>query len=70
MYNEWLRVKGTDLTIGELKEANKKERLYDEEFIDDFFEEHNDDELVLKALGGCWAEEKDGYTILLEDVAE
>lgn len=70
MYKEWLRVKGTNVTIGELKEVNRKERLYDEDFIDDFFKEYKDDELVLKALGGCWSEEKDGYTILFEDVAE
>lgn len=69
MYKEWLRVKGTNVTIGELKEVNRKERLYDEDFINEFFKEYNENELVVKALGGCWAEEKDGYTLLFEDIA-
>ena len=65
MYRDFLKVKGVNLTVKELKKQNKEENLYDVEIIDEFFKDCDEDEKVLIAAQG-WAEEKNGFTILLK----
>ena len=65
MYRDFLKVKGVNLTVKELKKQNKEENLYDVEIIDEFFKDCDEDEKVLIAAQG-WAEEKNGFTILFE----
>ena len=36
MYRDFLKVKGVNLTVKELKKKNKEENLYDVEIIDEF----------------------------------
>lgn len=36
MYRDFLKVKGVNLTVKELKKQNKEENLYDVEIIDEF----------------------------------
>ena len=62
----FLKVKGVNLTVKELKKQNKEENLYDVEIIDEFFKDCDEDEKVLIAAQG-WAEEKNGFTILFEE---
>lgn len=66
MYRDFLKVKGVNLTVKELKKQNKEENLYDVEIIDEFFKDCDEDEKVLIAAQG-WAEEKNGFTILYEE---
>ena len=66
MYRDFLKVKGVNLTVKELKKQNKEENLYDVEIIDEFFKDCDEDEKVLIAAQG-WAEEKNGFTILFEE---
>ena len=61
MYRDFLKVKGVNLTVKELKKQNKEENLYDVEIIDEFFKDCDEDEKVLIAAQG-WAEEKNGFT--------
>lgn len=62
MYKEMFRTKGIDLTAGELKEAYGKE-------FDDFATEATFEGMDLTALAlpqfGGFAEEVDGYTVIL-----
>ena len=60
MYRDFLKVKGVNLTVKELKKQNKEENLYDVEIIDEFFKDCDEDEQG-------WAEEKNGFTILFEE---
>lgn len=39
MYRDFLKVKGVNLTVKELKKQNKEENLYDVEIIDEFFKD-------------------------------
>lgn len=66
VYRDFLKVKGVNLTVKELKKQNKEENLYDVEIIDEFFKDCDEDEKVLIAAQG-WAEEKNGFTILFEE---
>lgn len=54
MYRDFLKVKGVNLTVKELKKQNKEENLYDVEIIDEFFKDCDEDEKVLIAAQG-WA---------------
>ena len=67
MYKDFIKVKGVDLTVGDIKKYNKINRLYDDDFIDSFFDGYDDNEKVLIAAEG-WAEEKNGFTILFEEI--
>ena len=62
-----IRVQGTGLTVKEFIAKADATEIYEKGFFNDFFEE--EDKTVLEALGGSFAEEKDGYTIILEEEA-
>ena len=64
-----IRVKGTDLTVKEFIAKADATGIYEKGFFNDFFEEEDENKTVLEALGGSFAEEKDGYTIVLEEEA-
>lgn len=68
MYKEIMKIKGTDLTVGDVKRYNIENKIYEESYIDEVLNESEDDEKALIAAEG-WAEEKDGYTILFEEEA-
>lgn len=65
MYRDMFKVKGTNLTVGEVKKEFAKE--YDEFMVNITFEDMDDNEKALVAFRG-WAEERDGYTYIVEEV--
>ena len=44
MYRDFLKVKGVNLTVKELKKQNKEENLYDVEIIDEFFKDCDEED--------------------------
>mgnify|MGYP000233697553 CR=1 FL=1 len=80
MYRDFLKVKGVNLTVKELKKQNKnkvliwclKDNLNARKFYERIngkvlgFKDCDEDEKVLIAAQG-WAEEKNGFTILFEE---